>query len=132
MSSGDVERVIAALRPEVTAIALRDSRLMTAEELGSLLEYEWERAALDRDSGTGLVAAVLAITAQSVREVSRHLESPDLAAGIVCDGTLRWAAAHRLASRRYAHITGLIAAAVTRALLGGMQEDEHLPERDSQ
>jgi hypothetical protein len=128
MNSGQDEPLIAALRQEVAATALEHSGPMTAAELGSLLEYEWERAGLDRDSGTSLVAAVLVITAQSVREVPQHPESPEIAAWVVCDGALRWAAAHRLASRRYAHFVGLIAAAVIRALLG--DSSPGMPEMD--
>jgi hypothetical protein len=50
VSSEDNEQVIAALRAEVTAAALQHSGLLTAEELGCLLEYERDRAGLDRDN----------------------------------------------------------------------------------
>lgn len=113
---GEDEQEIAALRSKVvtTALELQDSALLTVEELGTLLEYEWDRAALERDASP--VSAVMAVTAQAVREVSQNPESPDVV-GTVCGAALHWAVAHHLASDRYVEIVGIIAAAVVKALL---------------
>jgi hypothetical protein len=111
------------LQAKVAAIAVQHADL-SGEELLTLLEYEWERAGLavaDRGPAGDYVRTV---AVRVLRQAKRQRDTVEVIAAMAADSALRWAAAHGLASDRYALVFGLLAAWVTRAVLDGPDDDD--------
>jgi hypothetical protein len=114
-----------ALQAKVAAIAVQHADL-GSEQLLTLLEYEWERAGLavaDRGPARDYIRTIAIKVLQQAR---RQRDTLEVSAAIAADSALQWAAAHGLASDRYALIVGLLAAWVTRAVLD--DPDDHDPD----
>lgn len=105
-----------ALRAKVAAIAVQHADL-NAEQILTLLEYEWDRSGLaiaDRGPASDYVRVVATRVLQQAR---RQRDTVEVIAAMAADSALQWAATHGFGSDRYALVVGLLAAWVTRAVL---------------
>lgn len=105
-----------ALRAKVAAIAVQHADL-NAEQILTLLEYEWDRAGLAIAARGPAREYVRAVATRVLQQARRQRDTVEVIAAMAADSALQWAAAHGYGSDRYALVVGLLAAWVTRAVL---------------